>query len=48
MRLVQIRRTESARRARPAGITLSTLKLNPRSSGLFGHLSNHVNHFVTS
>ena len=38
-------RSNSARRA---GITLLTLKRNPRSGGLFGQRSIHVNRSVTS
>ena len=36
------------RSARRGGITLSTLKRNPRSGGLSGQLSIHVNRSVTS
>ena len=45
MRLVHTPPIESARRA---GITLSTLRRNPRSGGLSGQPSIHVNRSVTS
>ena len=41
-------RPGGSRSARRAGITLSTLKRNRRSGGLFGQLSIHVNRSATS